>query len=135
MADNKIPTDTLIVVATGAEAKLYRNRGQSDDLKLESIGTLSPQNLRDEGPAGVRPPESSPRETDEATFSKQLAEELYQQAHKGSFENLALVADPDTLGELRPLLHQEVSNRIVLELDKTLINSPVEEIEKILGKA
>ena len=129
----QLPKDALVVLATGAEAKLYRNKGQ-DELALQSVATLKPHKLLNEGPAGSRPPESSPGETAEAIFSKQLAEMLYQKAHSGEFQHLALVADPDTLGELRPLLHQEVSSKLVLELNKTLINSPLPQIQAIISK-
>jgi protein required for attachment to host cells len=129
----KLPKNCLVVVATGAEANLYRNEGDPGEIRLKATGALTPRNLVNEGPSGSRPPESSPRETDEATFSKQLAETLYQQAHSGDYSHLALVADPQTLGELRPLLHKEVTDKIVLEVNKTLINSPLDDIEKILS--
>lgn len=132
MSERNFPKNTFVVVATGAEAKLFENQSESGDLKLKSIGSVTPSNLNDSGPAGVRPPESSQRETDEATFSKQLTEKLYKWAQAGKFHHIVLVADPNTLGEIRPLLHQEVTDKMVLELDKTLINSPIEDIEKIL---
>ena len=69
-----------------------------------------------------------------ATFSKQIAERLYGYSHRGAFDRLILVADPDTLGEIRPLLHQEVSDKIVLEQAKTLTNSTVADIEKSLAQ-
>lgn len=40
----------------------------------------------------------------EGTFSKQLAQFLFKKAHAGDYDNLALVADPDSLGEMLPLL-------------------------------
>lgn len=135
MSEKKLPENTLVVIATGAIAKLYINQGEAGEIKLKSNGSLTPKNLLDDGPSGSRPPESSQRETDEATSSKQLAERLYQEAHTGKFKHLALIADPNTLGELRPLLHQEVTDKMVLELDKTLVNSPIEDIEKILKNA
>ena len=134
MADQALPRNTLVVIATGAEAKLFRNRGESGEISLKADGRLTPQNLAEEGPSGKRPPESSPRETDEGTFSKQLAGYLYREAHAGKFANLALVADPDTLGELRQSLHQEVTDKLVMELDKTLINSSIDDIERSLRK-
>lgn len=135
MSGKNLPTDTLVVIATGAEATLYRNVGQSGGIELKADGSLTPKNLADEGPSGVRPPESSQRSNDEATFSKQLAEHLYKMAHAGKFSDLVIVADPTTLGELRPMLHQEVTDRIVLELNKTLINSSSEEIVKSIKNA
>jgi protein required for attachment to host cells len=43
-----------------------------------------------------------------------------------------LIADPKTLGEIRPQLHVETTKRITGELAKTLTNSTLDEIEKIL---
>ncbi|MGH8489635.1 MAG: host attachment protein [Gammaproteobacteria bacterium] len=76
---------------------------------------LDPTNLLDDGPAGKRLTESSNQETDEATFAKQLAKELYRRAHSGDFAALVLVADPQTLGQIRPTLHKEVQDRLVSE--------------------
>ncbi len=129
MAMLHFPEDTFVVVATGEEAKTFYIRSGS----LEHDGDWTPGNLADDGPAGKSPPERSPRESMEATFSKLIAERLYHHSHKGDFERLILVADPDTLGEMRPLLHQEVADKIVLEQAKTLTNSPVEDIERALA--
>ena len=124
-----IPHNTLVVIATGEEAKLFR----ANDSGLAADGQWSPQNLADEGPSGKSPPEQSGQESMEATFSKQIAERLYSLAHEGGYDHLVLVADPNTLGEIRPLLHKEVSEKLHSEIDKTLINSPTPEIEKILA--
>ena len=70
----------------------------------------------------------------EATFSKIMAEKLYELSHKGAYDRLILVADPETLGEMRPLLHKEVTDKIVLEQAKTLTNSPVKDIEKSISQ-
>ena len=43
-----------------------------------------------------------------------------------------LVAPPLVLGELRKKLHQEVSDKVVGEIPKTLTNHAVSDIEKIL---
>ncbi|QTD55678.1 host attachment family protein [Parasphingorhabdus cellanae] len=130
MSNSTIPTDCLVVVATGAEAKLYRNVGKDDEIKLRAEGTINPKNLASEGPSGSFVPDSSARETDEATFSKQLAHHLYDLSNNGKFDSLVLAADPGSLGEMRPLLHKEVTDKIVLEMDKTLINSSIKDIER-----
>lgn len=135
MANSTIPKNCLVIVATGAKAKLFRNEGEGGALKLHSVGSLEPDNLDGEGPSGSFVPDASDREADEATFAKQLARHLYDLAHAGSYDNLVLVADPDTLGEMRPLLHREVTDKIVLELNKTLINAPTEDIEKSINAA
>ena len=79
MAD-KIPHNALVVVADGTGARFFRNAGHGDTVALAAEGEVTPANLRDDGPAGKRPTESSPQETDEATFAKQLAHELNRRA-------------------------------------------------------
>jgi protein required for attachment to host cells len=122
------PNQTLVVVATGAEAKTFR----VVDGSLRHDADWKPENLGDEGPSGKRRLDMTPTGKDEAVFSKQIAERLYALAHQGAFDHLVIVADPQTLGEVRPLLHLEVTDKVVLELAKTLINSPVADIERSL---
>lgn len=81
----------------------------------------------------MRPGESTLQETDEATFVKQLANELYRRAHQGDFAALVLIADPQPLGQIRPILHKEVKNRLVSEHGKTLTNASITEIQKALN--
>ena len=73
------------------------------------------------------------RRLDEATFAKQLAHELYRRAHHGDFAALVLIADPQTLGQLHPLLHKEVQSRLVLEHGKTLTKASIADIQKSLN--
>lgn len=129
MADLAYPDNTFVVVTTGEEAKTFRIKGGS----LNHQGDWSPKDLADDGPAGKSPAETSPSELNEATFAKQIAERLYKLAHSGKYDKLILVADPGTLGQIRPSLHQEVSSKIVLELAKTLTNSSVADIERSIA--
>jgi len=129
---NKIPHNALIVVADGTGARFFRNTGQENKISLTAEGALKPADLLDDGPAGHRPPESSGQETDEATFAKQLAEELYRRAHSGDFAALVLIADPQTLGQIRPSLHKEVKDRLVSEVGKTLTKASIQDIQKAL---
>ena len=69
---------------------------------------------------------------EEERFADELAEMLYKRAHAGEFRRIVLVAAPNVLGDLRNKLHQEVRDRVVGEVPKTLTNHPVEEIEKVL---
>ena len=116
----KVPHNAFVVVTDGVGARFFRNVGNAVNVELSVEGDFKPSNLLDDGPSGVRPPEQSHQETDEATFSKQLAKELYRRAHSGDFASLALVADPQTLGQIRPLLHKEVQERLTAEVGKTL---------------
>ena len=135
MSESTCPKNSFVVVASGAEAKFFVSEGTPLDIKLRHSGSLNPKDLDDDGPSGSRPPESSAQETDEATFAKQLAHYLYGKAHKGAFDHLVLVADPDTLGEIRPILHLEVTDKITMELNKSLVNSSIDDIERSLSAA
>lgn len=128
MTQLNYPEETFVIIASGEEAKTFRVRSGS----LQHVGDWSPTNLADEGPSGKSPPDASFRDLNEATFSKQIAQRLFKMAHSGDFDQLVLVADPGTLGEIRPLLHQEVTEKLLLEQAKTLINSTVEDIERSL---
>lgn len=132
MAD-KIPHNALVVVADGTGARFFRNSGQVLNVTLRADGELKPADLENDGPSGKRPPESTGQENDEATFAKQLAKELYRRAHAGDFAALVLIADPQTLGQIRPLLHKEVQSRLVSEHGKTLTKATIADIQKTLN--
>lgn len=135
MTNKPIPHKTLIVVGTGEGANFYRNSAKSGDLKLQHQRDLEPGNLADQGPAGKQPPDTSAKESMEATFAKILANHLYDLAQQQKFDHLILVLDPDTLGETRPSLHQSVTDKIMLELPKTLVNNTTDEIERSIHSA
>ena len=127
-----VPHNALVVVADGTGARFFRNSGHKYKVSLSAEVEFKPTNLLDAGPAGHRPPESSAQETNEATFAKQLAKELYRRAHAGDFAALVLIADPQTLGQIRPSLHKEVKERVVSELGKTLTKASIKQIQKAL---
>ena len=65
-------------------------------------------------------------------FADELCEMLYKRAHDGDFERIVLVAPPRVLGPMRKHLHKEVADKVVAEIDKTLTNHTVGEMEKII---
>ena len=128
----KIPTGAWVVVADGTGARLLRNVGKGLNVSLEQVRLVEPKDVANDSPAGRQPPERSLAEIDEATFAKQLARRLNAAALKNEFAHLVLVADPQTLGQIRPLLHEETAKRMVEELNKSLYRAPLEEIERAL---
>lgn len=130
-----IPEKSLVVVADGHQAILLHSMGAGDALSLSEDRRLTPKNLSDEGPSGARPEEQTPRQTDEATFAKQLADNLFTMRDAGAYTHLVLVADPQTLGQLRGSLHKSVEESLVLTINKELTNHPIAEIVKIIRNA
>lgn len=127
-----VPSDALVVVADGTGARVFRNRGEARAPLLHQIDVLELMNMDDDGPSGSMPQDSSGFDIDEATFAKQLAHGLNQGALKQRYDHLVLIADPATLGRVRPQLHKEVQARMVTEIAKTLTNAPLGDIEQLL---
>ena len=130
---DKIPADAMVVVADGESARVFRNVGADGALSLQQQELVTAQNVDDDGPSGSAPTEQSPQQTDEATFAKQLAHRLNHGALTNAYAHLVLVADPQTLGQMRPQLHKETLQRLHGELAKTFTNSPVHDIERALS--
>ena len=127
-----VPAGTLVVVADGTKARMFRNVGDGNDIVLRQDDTMSAGDIPLQGPSGVAPPQLSPQETDERTFAKHVAQMLNEGALKQQYAQLVLVADPGTLGAIRPQLHKEVQQRLIGEVAKTLTNSPLEDIQRAL---
>jgi protein required for attachment to host cells len=130
---NLLPEKSFVVVADGAGARFFRLHGHDKKAALVSEGVYHPTHVSDgEGPSGKSPPERSGREASEAVFAKQLAQELYRRAHNGEFTALILIADPQTLGQIRPVLHKEVQSRIVRDIAKSLTKASQDDILKAI---
>ena len=130
---DKIPADAMVVVADGESARVFRNVGIDGALSLQQQELVTSKHIRDENPSGSAPTEQSPHEADEATFAKLLAHRLNHGALTNAYAHLVLVADPQTLGQMRPQLHKETLQRMHGELAKTFTNSSVHDIERALS--
>lgn len=137
---------TWVVIADGEKALLTENITDAKDPNLRVVRKTQQDNPKDidqsanrpgrmhDGGAGQR---SAMEDTDwhelaKERFADDLADLLYGYSHKGAFDHVVIVAPPATLGELRDKLHKEVAAKVVGEIDKTLTNHPLSEIEKIV---
>ncbi|WBU60829.1 host attachment family protein [Paracoccus albus] len=123
--------NALVVVADGHHAILYRNTAKQG-IELTEVQRLTPSNLSDEG-EGHAPHERSPKDEDEATFAKQLAERLNGIVLRHKADEVAIVADPSTLGTLRKHYHKELEGKLKKELAKDLTKSSAAEVAKALS--
>ena len=146
---SKLQNGTWILVADGEKALVLENLTdhadpnftvrrleQHDNPPARAQGTDAPGRFND-GPQVQR---SAVQETDwhqleKDRFASDLSDMLYRNAHRGDFEHLVLVAPPGVLGEMRQHLHQEVARKVIFEIDKTLTNHPIKEIERIVKAA
>lgn len=91
------------------------------------------QNVDDDGPAVKAPRDLTEADLDEMTFAKQLSHALNDEALKHEYMHLVLVADPTTLGRVRPLLHKQTQQRLVGDLAKDLTNVTLADIQRALS--
>ena len=124
-----IPHNTLVIVADGRAARMFRNQGDESGLKLHQTRQLDTSDAMESSPSGSQPQDN---DVGEAAFAKMLADRINRSALRNGFEHLVLVADPTTLGEIRPQLHKEVAQRMLAEVSKDWTNTPLDQIEKAL---
>ena len=143
---SKLIKGTWVVVTDSGKALFMRNLTDGEDPHFEVDGVEEQDNPPDIEQSANRPGrmndggpghKSAFDDTDwhelaKDRFATDLSDMLYAEAHKGAFEQLVIVAAPQVLGVLRNDLHQEVTDKIIAEIPKTLTNHPVDEIEKIV---
>lgn len=150
MSDIKLEHGVWVVVADGEKALFLRNQGDNEYPTLEVVREVKDDNppTREQGTdrpgrhsdGAGNPHNSGYEETDwhqleKDRFASGIADKLYKLAHRNAFEKLILVAPASVLGEMRKLMHKEVSDKITAEVAKTLTNHPIHEIEKLLKAA
>jgi protein required for attachment to host cells len=134
----RVPHLALVALANGEKFKLMRNIGQPFEPKLEAVSDLDLEltnfsaGVRHQDPAGQR---NGSTDIDELAHGAAIAEWLNKQALLGGIDELVIAADPKVLGEIRQHCHKELQSRIVGEVAKDLINSPMPEIERALAAA
>ena len=123
--------NALVVVADGHQAVLFRNTAKQG-IELEEKERLSPKHLQDES-QGKQPEETTPKDEDEATFAKQLTEKLNLMVLQNKVHELAVIADPSTLGVMRKNYHKMLEQKVVKEVAKTLTAATADEIARALA--
>jgi len=79
-------------------------------------------------------PHSDPQAVEGRRFVAAIADELLQARRAQLYDRLVLVAPPRALGELRPLLHQEVTAVVAAELALDLTRTPAKQLEALLAQ-
>jgi protein required for attachment to host cells len=141
---------TWVLVADGARARLLTRTTKTEPfvpaLDHEFIGSNIPSREIDadrpgrsfdsagDGRHAMEPP-TDPRRKRKADFAKELAALLDAEAKRGSFDQLVVVAPPQALGDLRAEFTEAVRGRIVEEINKDLVEAPVEELTARLDEA
>lgn len=148
MRKSGLPSGAWVVVADGEKALVLVNDGDDIDMNLRVVRKDEQDNPKAGDWAANRPGRfnngpsvhrSAVQDTDwhvleKERFANQLADRLYKWAHAGRFQHLVILASRPILGPLRQEMHQEVSDRVILELPKVVTNHPLNEVETILTR-
>lgn len=143
---NILDQGTFILVTDSEKALLLENITDAQDPHFEMRRKEEQENPSDREQSANRPgrkqdtgvsQRSALDETDwhelaKERFADDIADLLYERAHRGKLGPVIIVASPQLLGDLRPKLHKEVQDLIQGEIPKTLTNHPITEIERIV---
>ncbi|MGC1269273.1 MAG: host attachment protein [Croceibacterium sp.] len=133
-----VPHEAHVAVVDGDRFLLLRNTGTNLEPKLELIAkpaleaTNFSAGVRDQDPASQR---KGTNDLNELAHAAAAAEWLNRKVLDGKVQNLVVVADPKTLGEMRRHYHKELEAALVGELAKAVTGAPLPQIEKIIADA
>ncbi|MCG6883574.1 MAG: host attachment family protein [Silicimonas sp.] len=144
-----LKTGTWVLIADGEKAMFLQNDGDAEapDLNVRRLEENENPPTREQAAnrrgrvfQSANVGQSAYDDTDwhefeKERFAKDVADILYEHAHKGMFDKLVVVASPQVLGILRDEYHKEVQDRVIAEIPKTLTNHPLNEIERMVAEA
>ena len=79
--------------------------------------------------------EGDPRKREAIRFAKRISRRLDEARRKGEFDELIVVAGPRFLGLMRGELSRPTRQRVVHEIHKDLVHSPVEQLRRHLPES
>ena len=135
----KVPHNAHIAIVDGENFIVMRNKGQIFEPELGDVqkpdleATNYSAGVSHQDHIGQRKGTST--QLDELAHSAAAAEWLNAKCIAGEIENLIVIADPKTLGEMRRHYHGETEKRIVGDLAKTMTNESGDRIAKALADA
>lgn len=74
-------------------------------------------------------------EARETAFAKQLIAKLNERAEQKRFKDIVIIADPETLGEMRRTYSEHLKELLVGEIPKDLTNLTIPNIEAVVNAA
>ncbi|WP_159976239.1 MULTISPECIES: host attachment protein [unclassified Novosphingobium] len=136
-----LPHGTVFAIVDGENFELYRNSGAEAEPKLTSMEAptleatnFSAGNRKTDGQTRhqARTGDGSRDGLDEAAHVAAVTGWLNEQVLSREIEQLVVVADPRSLGEMRRHYHKQLKDVLVGEVPKTLTGRPSAEIIRVL---
>lgn len=136
---------TWVATFDGAEARVFTKDRETGYLQaLENEGLSGPHRPAVEserattyagagaGRSGVEPT-TPPEVMLETTFIQKVADRLADRAQKGAFDRLIVAAGPRALGVFRKHAPEPLKEKIVVEVDRDHVHTPVKQLEQALA--
>lgn len=144
----KLGHNALVMVVDGGKMLLFRNEGDGAFLDLKVEDAVEQVNPPDREQASDAPGRSyasvgTARSAVEQGDFHQQAEDrfaadasalLNRRALANEYEQLLIIAPPQTLGEMRKHYHKALESRLVGEISKDLTGHPVPDIERAISQ-
>lgn len=144
----RLPHHAWLFLADCERGLLLRNEGEALRIDLKVVQRIEPEPMeraaRDEGrpgrfnkgerTIGGNFRDDNAQHVRQATFAKRLAEELEAAVTLNGIEQLAVVAPPRLLGDLRTAFGPMTRRVVTNEIGRDLMHEPVEEIGRQLTK-
>ena len=134
----KIPGGTHVAVLDGERFLWLHNTGDAVHPQLEMIDTpeLDPTNYSQGNQRhSITSGQSGDSALEEGAHVAAAAEWMNHQAKTNRIENLIVVADKRSLGELRRHYHVELEQRLLGEIGKEMTNQPIDDIAQAIVAA
>ena len=133
-----LPKNAHVAIVDGEKFTVMRNDGAPLEPKLgrSEHPDLSATNFS----AGVKHQDDIGQahgrtDLEELAHGAAAAEWLNAKAIAGEIDDVLVIADPKTLGEMRRHYHSELEKRLVGEIGKTLTGEPSSRIEQAIAAA
>lgn len=143
----KLQNAAWVLVADAGRFLVLENHGDEDLIDLRVLaaetheraptseqGADRPGRLAAVGARRVAAVETDWHALDEGEGAKDLAERLNGWAGAKAFPALLLIADPKTLGAMRPHLDEATKRKVLAEFNKDLTHMPVDALEKWISE-
>jgi protein required for attachment to host cells len=136
-----LPHGTVFAIVDGQNFELYRNAGIEAEPRLTALDApdLEATNFsagarRLDGPSRhqARTGDGSNDALDESAHVAAVTGWLNQQVLSRDIDQLVVVADPRSLGEMRRHYHKQLKDVLVAEVSKTLTGRSAQEIVRVL---
>ena len=142
------PTVTWILLADGAQAKVFEHSGPGTGLTpirdllfeeepLQAREIMADKQGRSFSSVGhgrsAMEYSSDPVQVRETRFVKAVAEVLERKFQQSAFSRLIIAAAPTALGDIRDALSDRLKGAVVAEMPKDLTNMPTPQLEKHFG--